>query len=49
MREFDFDIFNAYNHRNVWISTVDEDTNPATITDVRLLPILPTFGVSVTF
>ncbi len=47
--EFDFDIFNAYNHRNVWISTVDEDTNPATITDVRLLPILPTFGVSVTF
>ena len=47
--EFDFDIFNAYDHRNVWISTVDEDTNPATITDVRLLPILPTFGMSVSF
>ncbi|HEY3874877.1 MAG TPA: TonB-dependent receptor [Candidatus Kapabacteria bacterium] len=47
--EFDFDIFNAYNHRNVWISEVDQSTNPATITYVRLLPILPTFGVSVSF
>jgi hypothetical protein len=47
--EFDFDIFNAYNYRNVWISQVDESTNPATINFVRLLPILPTFGVSVNF
>ncbi len=47
--EFDFDIFNAYNYRNVWISQVDQSTNPATITLVRLLPILPTFGISVTF
>ncbi len=47
--EFDFDIFNAYNYRNVWISQVDESTNPATINYVRLLPILPTFGVSVSF
>jgi len=47
--EFDFDIFNAYDYRNVWISQVDESTNPATINFVRLLPILPTFGVSVNF
>ena len=47
--EFDFDIFNAYDHRNVWISTVDQSTNPATITYVKLLPILPTFGISVSF
>jgi hypothetical protein len=47
--EFDFDIFNAYDHRNVWISTVDQSTNPATINDIRLLPILPTFGLSVSF
>ncbi|HET6399778.1 MAG TPA: TonB-dependent receptor [Candidatus Kapabacteria bacterium] len=47
--EFDFDIFNAYDYRNVWISQVDNSTNPATINYVRLLPILPTFGVSVSF
>jgi hypothetical protein len=47
--EFNIDIFNAYDHRNVWISEVDQSTNPATITYVRLLPILPTFGLSVSF
>ena len=47
--EFNFDIFNAYNYRNVWISQVDNSTNPATITYIRLLPILPTFGLSVSF
>ncbi len=47
--EFDFDIFNAYDYRNVWISQVDQSTNPATINYVRLLPILPTFGISVNF
>jgi hypothetical protein len=47
--EFDFDIFNAYDYRNVWISQVDQSTNPATINLVRLLPILPTFGISVSF
>ncbi len=47
--EFDFDIFNAYDYRNVWISQIDNSTNPGTITFVRLLPILPTFGVSVSF
>ena len=47
--EFNFDVFNAYDYRNVWISQVDDTTNPATINLVRLLPILPTFGISVSF
>jgi len=47
--EFDIDIFNAYNYRNVWIAQVDQSTNPAQVTYVRLLPILPTFGISVNF
>jgi hypothetical protein len=47
--ELNIDVFNAYNHRNVWISQVDETTNPAQITFVKLLPILPTFGLSVSF
>ena len=47
--EFDIDIYNVYNHRNVWISQVDATTNPATINYVRLLPILPTFSISVNF
>ncbi len=47
--EFNIDVFNAYDYRNVWISQVDNSTNPATTTLVRLLPILPTFGLSVSF
>jgi hypothetical protein len=47
--EFNIDIYNVYNHRNVWISQVDQSTNPATINQVKLLPILPTFGLSVNF
>jgi hypothetical protein len=47
--EFDIDIYNVYNYRNVWISQIDETTNPATSSYVRLLPILPTFGISVNF
>jgi outer membrane cobalamin receptor len=47
--EFDIDIYNVYDHRNVWISQVDATTNPATINYVRLLPILPTFSISVNF
>lgn len=47
--ELNIDIFNAYNYRNVWIAQVDQTTNPATVNFVRLLPILPTFGLSVSF
>jgi outer membrane cobalamin receptor len=48
--EFFVDIYNVYNHRNVWFRRVDTQAEPApTLTDVRLLPILPTFGISVKF
>lgn len=46
---FNFDIYNAYNFRNVWFKSVDASTNPATITDIRLLPVLPTLGLQVSF
>jgi hypothetical protein len=47
--ELNFDIYNVYNHRNVWFKRVDTSTDPATSQDVRLLPILPTFGLQITF
>ncbi len=42
-------IYNLYNHRNVWFKEFDTMKNPTEITDVRLLPILPTFGIECTF
>jgi outer membrane cobalamin receptor len=42
-------IYNLYNHRNVWFKEFDTNKNPTQITDVRLLPILPTFGIEFTF
>ena len=47
--ELNFDIYNVYNHRNVWFRRIDTSTNPAVSEDVRLLPILPTFGLEITF
>lgn len=47
--EFNLDIYNIYNHRNVWFRRVDTDAQPAVIEDVRLLPILPTFSIQVSF
>ncbi|MFI5263417.1 MAG: TonB-dependent receptor domain-containing protein [Candidatus Kapaibacterium sp.] len=47
--EFNIDIYNIYNHRNVWFRRIDTSVDPATSEDVRLLPILPTFGISVKF
>ena len=38
-------IFNLYNHRNVWFRSVQlkKDMVPE-ISDVRMLPVIPTFG-----
>jgi hypothetical protein len=47
--EFNIDIYNVYNHRNVWFRRVDTESLPPVIEDVRLLPILPTIGIQVTF
>jgi len=46
---FNLDIYNIYNHRNVWFKQVDASKNPAEVSDVRLLPILPTFGLQIEF
>jgi hypothetical protein len=38
-------IFNLYSHRNVWFKSFDTQQNPTEITDVKLLPIIPTVGI----
>jgi hypothetical protein len=43
------DIFNLYNHRNVWFRVVDTGKQPAVISDVLLLPIIPTLGMEVSY
>ena len=42
-------IFNCYNHRNVFLRSYDTTKNPATFKDVTELPLLPTVGVTVRF
>ncbi len=42
-------IFNVFNHRNVWFKQFDTTTNPVDVVDVRLLPIIPTFGLDFEF
>lgn len=42
-------VFNFYNHRNVWFRSVDSDTAPPTQTDILLLPILPTLGIEISY
>jgi hypothetical protein len=44
-----FQIFNVYSHRNVWFKMFDTEQNPVDITDVRLLPIIPTVGLDFEF
>ncbi len=44
-----FQIFNVYNRRNVWFKQFDNSKNPPEITDVKLLPIIPTFGFDFSF
>ncbi|MFA6540550.1 MAG: TonB-dependent receptor [Bacteroidota bacterium] len=44
-----FQIYNVYNHKNVWFKQFDESKNPTEVTDVKLLPIIPTFGIDFQF
>jgi len=44
-----FQIYNVYNRRNVWFRQFDNSSNPTQIADVRLLPIIPTFGIDCAF
>jgi hypothetical protein len=43
------DIFNLYSHRNVWFRVVNTENRPAEISDVKLLPIIPTIGMEVSY
>ncbi|MCX6138058.1 MAG: TonB-dependent receptor [Ignavibacteriales bacterium] len=42
-------IFNLTSHRNVWFKQFDTKKNPTEVTNVRLLPIIPTFGCDFEF
>lgn len=44
-----FQIFNVYNRRNVWFKQFNTSKNPTEIIDVKLLPIIPTFGFDFEF
>lgn len=46
-----FNIYNVYNHRNVWFRDYEfsEPGTPPAVTDVRLIPILPTVELSFKF
>lgn len=42
-------VFNMYSHRNVWFRVVDTKETPAQISDILLLPIVPTIGMEVSY
>lgn len=42
-------IYNIYNHKNVWFREFNTQKNPTEVTDVTLLPIIPTFGIDFDF
>jgi len=44
-------VFNAYNHRNVWFRDFDGSApnRPTEVTDIRLLPLLPTLELNFRF
>ena len=44
-----FQIYNVYNRRNVWFKLFDNSKNPVEVADVKLLPIIPTFGLDFSF
>lgn len=42
-------IYNIYNHKNVWYREFNTQKNPTEVTDVTLLPLIPTFGIDFEF
>jgi len=42
-----FSIFNLYNNKNIWYRQYDLDTQPVTVTDVKMLGITPTVYLQV--
>lgn len=47
--EFQIQIINVYSRRNIWFYQFDLDDNPASRSDVQLLPILPTLSYTIQF
>ncbi len=43
------DIYNVYSRRDIWFRYYDTDDNITEVTDVRLLPIIPTIAFEVKF
>ncbi|MGE3800301.1 MAG: TonB-dependent receptor [Candidatus Kapaibacterium sp.] len=44
-----FDIYNVYSRRDIWFRFYDTDGEKTEVTDVRLLPIIPTVAIEVKF
>jgi hypothetical protein len=38
-------IYNIYNQKNIWFRWFNVQKNPTEVTDVTLLPLIPTFGI----
>tara|TARA_Y100001935_G_scaffold93147_1_gene77428 strand:- start:43182 stop:45452 length:2271 start_codon:yes stop_codon:yes gene_type:complete len=47
--EWQFQVINVYNRRNVWFQSFDFDENPVKQTDVTLLPVIPAISYTVKF
>lgn len=47
--EFQIQIINVYSRRNIWFYQFDVEDNPATRSEVALLPILPTLSYTIFF
>ena len=43
------DIFNVYNHRDIWFRYYDTSKSVAIVRDVTLLPIIPTIALEINF
>ena len=47
--EFYFQIFNVYSRRNEWFVQYDTDNPETEPTVVKMLPVVPTFGLNFAF
>ena len=44
-----FDVYNVYSRRDIWFRFYDTDGEKTEVTDVRLLPIIPTVAIELKF
>ncbi|MEZ4700485.1 MAG: TonB-dependent receptor [Rhodothermales bacterium] len=47
--EFQIQVINLYNHRNIWFYDYDFQQNPVALDPVRMLPLLPNASLTVRF